>query len=168
MKKNLAFDFSIDRESNTIEIKKEYAADQKLVWEAWTTQEWLDKWWGPQPWHVETKTLDFIPNGIWHYAMVGPEGEKHWSLSQFISIDVPNSFIQKGGFCNEEGIMNPDLPQSTWEVTFTPVHEHTLVHSKLTYDTTEDLDIFLQMGFQEGITICLKQLDNLLELKTST
>lgn len=168
MNRDLAYDFSIDKENNSIHIKKEYAADQKLVWESWTTKEWLDKWWGPQPWHVETKTLDFIPNGIWHYAMIGPKGEKHWSLSQFISIDEIHSFIQKGGFCDEEGIMNHDLPQNTWEVAFTPVNANTVVDCKLTYDTAVDLDKFLQMGFQEGITICLKQLDDLLEQNTST
>lgn len=168
MNRNLAFDFSVDKENNSIHIKKEYAAEQKLVWQAWTTQNWLDKWWGPKPWHVETKTLDLIPNGIWHYAMVGPEGERHWSLSQFIRIDATHSFIQKGGFCDEEGIMNHELPQSTWEVIFTPIDEQTLVDCKIKYDTAEDLESYLKMGFQEGITICLKQLDDLLEQKTST
>lgn len=169
MKRNLAFDFSVDKENKSIHIKKEYAADHKLVWEAWTTKEWLDQWWGPKPWYVETKTLDFIPNGIWHYAMVGPEGEKHWSLAQFISIDAAQSFIQKSGFCDEGGIMNSELPQSIWEVTFTAADDqHTLVDCKINYDTLEDLERYLQMGFQEGITMCLKQLDDLLEQKTSS
>ncbi|MGN0004210.1 MAG: SRPBCC domain-containing protein [Sphingobacterium composti] len=167
MKKTLAFDFSIDKGTNTIKIKKEFEADLVLTWEAWTTEDWLDQWWGPQPWHVETKILDFIPHGIWMYAMVSPEGDKHWSLSQFIEITPTESFSYKPGFSDEEGIINPDMPQSTWNVKFSPLDNATLVDVSILYNETQDLDTILEMGFKEGITICLQQLDDLLERRTS-
>ena len=44
MNRGLTVDFSIDRESNTIQIKKEFSAAISLVWQAWTTQELLDQW----------------------------------------------------------------------------------------------------------------------------
>lgn len=167
MKKNLAFDFSIDRESNTIKIKKEFAADLALTWEAWTTEEWLNQWWGPHPWHVETKILDFIPHGIWLYAMVSPEGDKHWSVSQFIDITPHESFSYKPGFSDEEGIINPELPQSTWNVEFVSTENNTIVNVSIIYDQPQDIDTILEMGFKEGITLCLQQLDDLLERSVS-
>lgn len=167
MKRGLTVDFSIDRKSNTIQIKKEFAAAISLVWQAWTTQEWLDQWWGPQPWHVETKTQDFVPDGIWMYAMVSPEGDKNWSLSRFIDIDDKKSFSYKPGFCDEDGIINTDLPQSKWNVEFTQADGHTLVHCKIVYNESKDLEGVLAMGFKEGLKICLQQLDDLIERKTS-
>ncbi|NGM74542.1 SRPBCC domain-containing protein [Sphingobacterium sp. SGL-16] len=163
MKRDLAYDFLIDIPTKTIKIKKEFAADPSLVWQAWTSSDWLDQWWGPKPWHVETKTLDFIPNSIWLYAMVGPEAEKHWALSQYIEINEGHSFSHKDGFCDEDGIINQDMPQSTWNVTFTPADKHTVVDCIITYDSKEAIEGVLEMGFQEGISMCLKQLDELFE-----
>lgn len=119
-----------------------------------------------KPWHVETKTLDFILNGIWLYAMVSPEGEKHWCLSQYLEIEEEKTFTQREDFCDENGVMNPELPQSTWKVTFTPVDEHTNVDCLITFDSEEELNATLEMGFKEGITVFLTQLDELLERTT--
>lgn len=47
MTTNLAFDFSIDRENKTIKVKREFAAELPLVWDAYTKSEILDQWWAP-------------------------------------------------------------------------------------------------------------------------
>lgn len=167
MKRDLAFDFSVEKDNNTIRIKKGFAASESQVWRAWTAKEFLDQWWGPKPWHVETKTLDFIPNGIWHYAMVGPEGEKHWNISQYISIDEGESYTLKDGFCDENGVIDTSFPQSTWEVSFNAEEGQTIVDCKIQWDKQEELETILQMGFKEGITQCLNQLDELLEQKNT-
>ena len=168
MKRELAFDFSVEKENNSIRIKKEFDGPNQLVWDGWTTADLLDQWWGPQPWHVETKTLDFTINGIWHYAMVGPEGEKHWNLSQFIAIEEGQSFMYKDGFCDEHGIINQDMPQGTWLLSFSEAENTTLVDCKISMGTSEELQTILDMGFQEGISMCLKQLDALLERTLNT
>lgn len=79
MNSNLLFDFTVNKENNTIHIRREFDAGPELVWQAWTTAELLDQWWGPEPWKAETRTMDFREGGTWLYAMVGPEGERHWS-----------------------------------------------------------------------------------------
>ena len=55
MTTNLAFDFSIDRENKTIKVKREFAAELPLVWDAYTKSEILDQWWAPKPWKARTK-----------------------------------------------------------------------------------------------------------------
>ncbi|WP_057936068.1 SRPBCC family protein [Algoriphagus resistens] len=162
MNPTLAFDFIVNKENKTIHITREFAADLELVWKAWTTAELLDQWWGPQPWKAETKTMDFREGGFWLYAMVSPEGEKHWSKSNFLAIKKESSFTMKGGFCDESGTINPAFPQNLWENNFTPKDNKVRVDMLLTYDTLDDLEKEIEMGFKEGMTIDFQQLDKLL------
>ena len=162
MKSNLLFDFTVNKENNTIHITREFAANLELVWQAWTTAELLDQWWGPQPWRAETKSLDFREGGFWLYAMVSPEGEKHWSKANFISIVKEKSFSSKGGFSDENGTINPAFPQNLWENNFILRDNKVQVDMLLTYDTLADLEKEIEMGFKEGITIDFQQLDELL------
>lgn len=162
MKHNLRFDFTVNKENKTIRIEREFRANRQLVWKAWTTAELLDRWWGPKPWRAETKTLNFSEGGYWLYAMIGPNGEKHWSKADYLSIDTEKSFKARDGFCDENGIMNPDFPQNLWENQFVDRDAHTLVNITLTFDRLEDLEMIIKMGFKEGFTLGLNQLDELL------
>lgn len=162
MNNKLLFDFTVNRENNTITIKREFDAGLELVWEAWTTARLLDQWWGPQPWRAETKTMNFSEGGFWHYAMVSPEGEKHWSKANYIHIEDKKSFTAKDGFCDEEGTMNPDYPQNQWKNVFIVQEDKVLVDMLLTFDKLADLEMTIEMGFKEGFTMGLNQLDDLL------
>lgn len=162
MNSNLQFDFIVNKENNTIHITREFDASLDLVWRAWTTAELLDQWWGPQPWRAETETMDFRVGDYWFYAMVSPEGEKHYSKSHFTAIETEKSFASKGGFSDENGTMNPALPQNLWENKFTPTGNKVRVECLLTYDSLADLEKEIEMGFKEGMTVDFEQLDQLL------
>ncbi len=106
------FEFSVDKENSTIYIKRDFNASLQRVWQAWTTAELLDRWWGPEPWRAETKAIDFREGGYWLYAMVGPEGERHWGRLDYIEIKNEESFRAKDGFCDENGTPSSELPQN--------------------------------------------------------
>lgn len=40
----------------------------------------------------------FREGEFWHYAMVSPEGEKHWGKANYISIAKEKFFTAKDGF----------------------------------------------------------------------
>ncbi len=162
MNNHLFFNFSVNKQDHTINVKREFNAQLELVWKAWTTAELLDQWWGPKPWRAETKTMDFREGGSWHYAMVSPEGEKHWAKSSYISIKKEKSFTAKDAFCDEEGIINPSFPQNLWENLFIANDAQTTVTVTLRFDKLEDLEQTIAMGFEEGFTTGLNQLDELL------
>jgi uncharacterized protein YndB with AHSA1/START domain len=67
-----------DFKQKSITVSREFDAPLASVWRAYTETELLDQWWGPAPWHAETKTMNFVPGGYWLYAMVSPDGQKHW------------------------------------------------------------------------------------------
>lgn len=162
MKNNLLFEFSVDKAQKTIHVTREFASSLELVWKAWTTAELLDQWWAPLPWKAHTKTMDFREGGYWHYAMVSPEGEKHWSKVSFVSIVPTISFVATDGFSDENGEMNPDFPQNLWENSFTRKNDCVQVDVLLKFDSLEDLEKIVAMGFREGFTMGLDQLDILL------
>ncbi|MDO6388700.1 SRPBCC domain-containing protein [Pontibacter sp. BT731] len=162
MKKDLEFEFSVNKENKTITVKREFAAELPLVWDAYTKSEILDQWWAPKPWKARTKTMDFREGGHWHYAMVGPEGEEHWALANYKSIDPKKRFTALDGFADAEGVVNPEMPQSKWEVSFTPKDEVTLVENLIVFDDLAQLETTIQMGFKEGLTMAMEGLDALL------
>lgn len=162
MNSNLLFEFVVNKEDKTINITREFNGDLTLVWRAWTTSDLLDQWWGPKPWRAETKTMDFRVGGHWLYAMVGPEGERHWARTDFVSIITEKSFASRGGFSDENGTINPAFPQNLWENTFMPVGHKVRVEMLLTYDSIADLEQEIEMGFKEGMIVDFQQLDKLL------
>lgn len=154
--------FEVDRENNQIRVERSFRAPLDLVWAAWTEADILDQWWGPSPWRAETKYMDFREGGYWIYAMVGPENERHWSRADFVRIIPGQYFCGYDGFCDEEGNLMPSMPRNKWENTFTDQGDTTLVHVLLTFDTLEDLEKILAMGFREGFTAGLENLDRYL------
>lgn len=159
---NLLMDFSVDKENKTITVKREFAAEVALVWDAYTKSEILDQWWAPRPWKAKTKTMDFRDGGHWLYAMVGPNGEEHWAIANYQNIKVHKSFTGLDAFSDAEGNVNKEMPQSKWEASFTDKGEKTLVELRITYADLAQLEATIQMGFKEGLGMAMENLDELL------
>jgi uncharacterized protein YndB with AHSA1/START domain len=163
MKTNLLMNFEVDKENKKVKVKREFEAPVARVWAAWTEAELLDQWWAPKPWKARTKSMDFSEGGRWMYAMVGPEGEEHWSFMDYESISPLRSFAGKDGFCDENGVQSDSLPGSHWENTFKEESNNTLVFIEITFEALKDLETHLEMGFKEGFTMGLENLDELLK-----
>jgi len=162
MNLSLLFDFSVNKENNTIHVTREFDADLALVWKAWTTAELLDQWWAPKPYRNRTKTMDFREGGFWHYAMIGPENETHWARFDYEKIDTRKGYTGQDAFCDEAGNINTGFSRMHWENLFSGSAERTTVKVTITMDTPETLEKIIAMGFREGFTMGLNQLDELL------
>ena len=95
MKKTLLMNFVVDKENNKINVEREFDAPPDLVWSAWTESELLDQWWAPEPWKAETQSMNFTEGGYWHYAMVGPDGERHYGRADYKTIDPMKHLFKK-------------------------------------------------------------------------
>ena len=160
--KELEYGFTVDKHNNTITIIREYDAPLEKVWKAWTTSEMLDKWWGPKPWRAITKSLDFREGGHWHYSMNGPEGEDQWGKFDYLTIEPNESFTGKDGFSDENGTLDTTLPQNHWELRMSQTGNTVMVDMLLTFEKAEDIYTYIDMGFREGITQTLDQLEEIL------
>ena len=162
MNANLQFDFVVDKTTNTINITREFAADVTLVWECYSKSEYLDMWWAPKPWKAVTKHMHFTEGGTWLYAMVGPAGEEHWGLCEYTKIVLRELIAGTDCFCDSEANKNEDLPESTWQSTFTQTGTTTVVQYQVKYADLTQLEAIIAMGFKEGMTMALNGLDELL------
>jgi uncharacterized protein YndB with AHSA1/START domain len=162
MNKYLNYDFVVNKDNNNIKISREFAANISLVWDAYTKSDILDKWWAPKPWKARTKKMDFREGGSWLYAMVGPAGEEHWALAEYIEIEFQKKFTGLAGFTNADGNISKSMPQSKWEVIFTDKGDITLVEFMITYPNLAQLETTIQMGFKEGLSMAMEGLDQLL------
>jgi uncharacterized protein YndB with AHSA1/START domain len=151
-----------DLKDRSILVSREFNAPVELVWKAFTDSGILDQWWGPAPWRAETKFQDFSVGGFWLYAMVSPENQKHWGRMDYLSIETYRNFHMKDSFCDEDGIINPELPISKGSMEFTSTATGAKVEFKMYYASEEHLQKVIEMGFEQGITICIEQLNQLI------
>jgi uncharacterized protein YndB with AHSA1/START domain len=163
MKNALQFDFVINREAKTIHVVREFNAAKNLVWNCWTQSEFLDQWWAPKPYQNQTISMNFSAGGKWHYAMISPAGEKHFCKAYYSSVQPTDSYTYHDAFCDEEGIDNTVMPGMNWQVSFTAEPETTVVNILITFETEAALENIITMGFKEGFTMGLGNLDELLE-----
>jgi uncharacterized protein YndB with AHSA1/START domain len=157
------FVFEPDLAAKKIHISREFNAPIEKVWKAHTNPDLLDKWVGPKPWTAVTKTWDFTIGGIWLYAMVSPEGQKHWVYAEFTAIENGNAFSSTGIFCDGDG--NPVLsgPKSYRDTKFSSIDGNkTKVNMVITFEEEATIKMFVEGGFKEGTTMSLNQLDELL------
>ena len=161
MKNNLQFEFTVNKAAKTVFVNREFAADLSLVWDAFTKQEILDQWWAPKPWASETKHMNFEVGGRRFYAMVSPEGEKHWSLQKYTSISPKTNFKMLNAFADKDE--NPDLPGSNWDLNFSEKDGTTKVNIVIKNDSLSRMEKMIEMGFQGGFTMTLDALETLLE-----
>lgn len=162
MNNNLLFDFTVNKENNSIAVKREFAAPQNLVWDAWTTAAILDQWWAPKPYRAETKTMDFKEGGYWLYSMVGPQNDRHWSRTDYQKITPISSYAAVTSFCDEEGHIDHDMSGSLWTNNFSEHENVTTVDISIRYRSLEILEKLIKMGFKEGFTMGLANLDEVL------
>lgn len=163
MKAEPKFDFLVDKEENSITVKREFAARRQLVWDCHTKRELLDRWFAPKPLTTKTKHMDFRAGGYWHYAMVTPDGQAFWNRLDYLTIAPIDGYLALDGFCDEEGIVNPDLPRARWDVSFADAREWTLVTTIVLYNSAEDVQKAIGMGLKDGLASTLERLDELLK-----
>ena len=162
MKTALLFNFIVNKENNTVNVQREFAADLQLTWDAWTKPEILDLWWAPKPYQTKTKSMDFREGGMWLYCMVSPTNEVHWCKNDYEKIEPLNTYSGLDAFCDEMGTTNPEMPRTRWTNTFTENGNTTLVNIVAQYESLADLEKIISLGFQEGFTMAMGNLDEVL------
>jgi uncharacterized protein YndB with AHSA1/START domain len=161
MKKNLQFDFTVDKPAKTVVITREFDAELSLVWDAFTKAEILDQWVAPKPWLSKTKFMDFKVGGRRFYAMVSPDGkEERWAIQKYTSINPKTNFKMFNVFADKDE--NPQLPGSDWDYIFSEQNGITKVSITIYNESLERMEKLIEMGFTEGFKMSMNNLENLL------
>lgn len=160
MKNDLLYDFTIDKTTKTVSISREFASNLSMVWDAFRKQDILDQWWAPKPWSSKTKFMNFEVGGKRFYAMVSPAGEEHWSVQKYTSISPKTNFKMLNAFTDKDEKEEPI--GSEWDLSFSEHNGITKVSISIYNESLERLERMIEMGFKEGFTMTLKNLEDLL------
>ncbi|KQO20936.1 ATPase [Flavobacterium sp. Leaf82] len=161
MKKDLKFDFTVDKAIKTVYITREFDAELGLVWDAFTKPEILDQWVAPKPWSSRTKYMNFEVGGKRFYAMVSPEGLERWAVQEYTSITPKTNFKMYNTFADKDE--NRELPGSDWDHTFSEENGITKVNIAIFNESLERLEKMIEMGFSEGFKMSIDNLEKVLE-----
>ncbi len=162
MTKEAIFNFIVKKDTRSITVERSFNDPLDPVWAAWTEADILCKWWAPKPYECVITQLDFREGGRWSYYMQGPGGDKHYCFFDYEAVEPKTSFSGNEGFCDEHGTINTTMPRMNWACRFNQNDGSTVVRIHILFDTAEDLEQIIQMGFKEGFTMGLQQLDELL------
>lgn len=107
-------------------LRRVVKAPRELVWQVWTQQEHLAKWFGPPGCTLAATSLDLRPGGVFLYCMRCPGVPDHWGKWVFREIEAPDRLVFVLSFADEKAasIRSPWEPQWPLEmltvVTFEP------------------------------------------------
>lgn len=160
MNPTLLFDFTVDKAAQTVYITREFAAGLSLVWDAYTKQEILDQWWAPKPFASKTKVMNFEVGGRRFFAMVSPDGQESWAVQRYTSITPKTHFTLLNAFADKDE--NPQLPGSEWDLRFSEHNGTTTVSISIYNESLERMEKMIEMGFKEGFSMTMKNLEELL------
>jgi uncharacterized protein YndB with AHSA1/START domain len=59
---------------------------RELVWAAWTTPEYVKKWFTPAPWSTVACAIDLRPGGLFRTVMRSPEGQETPNVGCYLEI----------------------------------------------------------------------------------
>jgi len=153
-------DFIVDKQTKTVSISREFAAELSLVWDAYTRAELLDQWWAPKPLRSRTEVMDFKVGGRRFYAMVTPEGVERWAVQKYTSITPKTNFKFFNAFADKDE--NLELPGSDWDLNFSEQDAKTTVSISIYNESLERLERMIEGGMREGTEMQLKGLEDLL------
>lgn len=156
----MLLDFIVDKPTKTVCITAEFDAGLDLVWDAYTKAELLDQWWAPKPLASMTKVMDFKVGGRRFYAMVMPDGQERWSVQKYNSITPKTNYKFYNTFADADE--NLELPGSDWDLNFSEQNGTTKVSISIYNASLERLEKMIEMGFQQGFTMTLNHLEELL------
>ncbi len=141
--KKLTLTTPSDRE---IVMTREFDAPRELIFEAHSSCEHVNNWWGPRKYSFELCEMDFRPGGKYRFVHRGPDGvEEHGFRGEYREIVPPErivwTFEWEGmpGHISLDTLTLEDLGGGRTKL---------VSHSR--FDSKEDRDGMLQSGMEEG------------------
>ena len=127
----------------------------RLVYEAWTRAELLERWWAPKSFPISLLSCETDARVGGRYRLVfGYEGSTMEFFGRYLEVTPPSRLV----WTNDEG----DGGETVTTVTFEETDGRTLVVVHDRYPSKEALDDAIASGSTSGMPEALEQLDELL------
>jgi uncharacterized protein YndB with AHSA1/START domain len=95
-------------------ISRTVDAPLDRVWQAYTDQDALQAWFGPQGFSMPHIRYDFRPGGEFHYCLRTPTGFEMWGKWLFVEIDAPRKLSMVVSFSDASGGLTRHPMSAAW------------------------------------------------------
>ncbi len=83
------FDQYMMKDNHELTFIRTVNAPRDLVWDAWTKDEHLSKWYGPDGFSITTKKMNIETGGSWSCTMHGPDGRDYPNRIEYLKVIKP-------------------------------------------------------------------------------
>ena len=96
-------------------LNRTFNASKEMIFDAFATAEALAQWWGPVEAPIDVVSLDFRPEGIFHYKMKGTHIS--YGIFRYKKMERPDNITWINSFADENGAISKppfkdfDLPK---------------------------------------------------------
>jgi uncharacterized protein YndB with AHSA1/START domain len=117
-------------------ISRVFDAPRDVVFDAWTKESHLEKWWAPKSWTTVKCKVDLRPGGMFLYGMQSQDGKTVYGRGIYKEVTPPERIVYSDSFSDENGnavdpatyFAGADQPQEMLvTVTFTEREGKTIV-----------------------------------------
>lgn len=131
-----------------------------LVWAAWTTPEYLKKWFCPAPWQTVECEIDLRPGGMFRTLMRSPEGQEIPSVGCYLEIVENRKLVWTAALQPGYRPSNPgQMPLFTAVILFEPHGGGGTKYTAIAiHGDEETTKRHADMGFRDGWGKALEQL----------
>jgi len=95
-------------------VSRTFDAPRQLVWDAWTKEEHLLKWFGPKGMPLTHAKNDLRVGGTMHYAMRMPDGSDGWGMWTYRDVRPPEYLEVIANFSDAEGNVTRNPWKADW------------------------------------------------------
>lgn len=154
-------DVAKDIDALTMTITAEFDGDAERLWELWSDPRQLERWWSP-PSHTSTFVEHELEVGArTTYFMTGPDGEKHHGRWRIEEVEAPHHLHLRDDDVDEQGKPEDGGP-TAMTVTIVEADGTATMSIQTHFADRESMERTIEMGFEQGMTETLNQVDPLL------
>ncbi|MEV0528765.1 SRPBCC family protein [Streptomyces sp. NPDC050439] len=122
------------RADREIVISRSIDAPRELVFEAFTEERHLSRWWGPEGFTTTTRAFEFRVGGEWDFVMHGPDGTDYQEWITWTELTPPERIALLHGETRDD----PNAFESV--LTFEPDGTATRIEMRTLFPTKEARD----------------------------
>jgi uncharacterized protein YndB with AHSA1/START domain len=137
-------------------ITREFDAPRKLVYEAWTTPELVERWWHADRGEVTLVEIDLRVGGRWRYVMVARGGQEVGFHGEYREIVQDERIVSTEVY---EGAPGGEEAATLNTVTFAETEGRTTVTILIEAPSKEIRDAIVASGMEAGLQDALALLE---------
>jgi uncharacterized protein YndB with AHSA1/START domain len=144
-----------DPATRTMTLTAEWDARPERAWRLWADPRRLERWWGPPEYPATVTEHDLRPGGRVAYVVTGADGDSFPGWWHVHEVDPPRGLRFELG--------DPGIPPLEVAVALEPrAGGGTVMTITTTFPSDEAMERLVAMGFAEGLSSAVGQIDALL------